>query len=56
MPAYHGALTPYKGDPADRPRRVLPLIIRRLSRRYGLPYETATIVATAAGFVLEGRQ
>jgi hypothetical protein len=50
-PSIH--LTPYRGNTADRPRRVLPYPVRRVSRRYGLSLATAAIVAHAAGYVLE---
>jgi hypothetical protein len=54
MLAYHHALPSYKGDSAERPRRVLPpLIIRRLTQRHNLTRETAIIIAAAAGFALE---
>lgn len=54
MLVYHGTPSPYKGDSAERPRRVLPpLIIRRLTQRHNLPRETAIIIAAAAGFALE---
>jgi hypothetical protein len=49
-------VAPRKGGSAvlaDPPRRVLPYPVRQLSRRYGLPLATATIVAHAAGYVLE---